>query len=104
MVASPDVPEVANWILSLAVGAGTGIGAAVAYLRKPKEPAPGKEVAIVSASLFSDKQQIQDLMAALRGVQRTLEQTNHFLEADAHRREIEAEVLQRLKEMGIKAS
>ncbi|WP_103728936.1 hypothetical protein [Novosphingobium sp. HII-3] len=66
--------------------------AVIAYFKKPKEADTGKDVAVVSASLFSDRQLIMDLLAALRGVQRTLETTNELMEDDARHREIERAV------------
>lgn len=86
MPSAEAVPEVANWVSSAFIGVGLAVGAAISYLKKPKEPSSTKDVAVVSASLFSDKQLIQDLLAGLRGVERTLERTNELLEADAQRR------------------
>lgn len=93
-MASPDaVPEVANWILSLGVGAGTAIAAYISYLKKPKAP-PGKDVAVTSAVLFSDKALIERLVNAI-------EKNNRLLEADAQRRHDEHIVREALAKHGI---
>ncbi|HUD28948.1 MAG TPA: hypothetical protein VMQ93_08765 [Novosphingobium sp.] len=101
MAGADAVPEVANWISSAAIGIGLAIGAAVSYLKRQKEPTSSKDVAVVSASLFSDKQVIMDLIAGLRGVERTLERTNELLEADAQRRHDEHIIREALAKRGI---
>jgi hypothetical protein len=87
----------------LAAGGVLGAAAAAftAYRKPLNKPDPSKDVAVVSASLFSDKQLIMDLLAALRGVERTLECTNELLEADAQRRHDEAIVRKALAEHGL---
>jgi hypothetical protein len=97
------IPEVANWVSSAFIGAGLAVGAAISYLKKPKEPDASKDVAVVSASLFSDKQLIQDLLAGLRGLERTLDRTNELLEADAQRRHDEQIIREALAKRGISA-
>ncbi|MED5546141.1 MAG: hypothetical protein VYD90_12900 [Pseudomonadota bacterium] len=88
MASGSEVPEVANWVSSIAVGIGLSIAAAVQYLRKPK-PDPSKDVAVVSATLVGDKPLINRLIAALEANTEATAQNNALLQADAQQRLIE---------------
>jgi hypothetical protein len=101
-VADPSaVPQVTDILWTVGGALAALFAGYAAYKKPPNTPDPSKDVAVVSASLFSDKQLIMDLLAALRGVERTLECTNELLEADAQRRHDEAIIRDALAKHGV---
>lgn len=101
MGGADEVTSATEWVPLAGTFVGGIVVAIIAYFKKPKEADTGRDVAIVSASLFSDKQVIMDLLAGLRGVERTLERTNELLEADAQRRHDEQIIREALAKRGI---
>lgn len=102
MEATSVSPAVADWVLSLGAVLGAAVAAFMAYRKAPNKPDPSKDVAVVSASLFSDRQLIMDWITALRATCKTLESTNELLEADAQRRHDEAIIREALAKHGYK--
>lgn len=94
-------PVVADWAVAACGGFGAIVAGFFAYRKGPSKPDPSKDVAVVSASLFSDRQLIMDWMTETRSLRKTLESTNGLLEADAQRRHDEAIVREALAKHGV---
>lgn len=95
-----QLPEVANWLSTAATAVGIAIAAAFAYFKKSPAPKPAEELAVVSAT-FSDRKTIEGLTAALRENSECLTRNSDLMEAEAHRREVDAEVREELRKRGV---
>lgn len=107
-------PETASalpdWMLSIAALIGTVIAAAVAYKGKPPEkslPASGTTTQVVAAT-FTERGQMERLITALVATESAVRASTEctkklvgLLEAEAHRREVQAEVEHALRRGGI---
>ena len=95
-----QLSEVGNWLSSIAAAVGVAVAAGVAYFRKPAASKPAEEIAVVSAT-FSDRRTIEGLTEALHTNSECLTRNSDLLEAEAHRREVDAEVRDELRKRGI---
>lgn len=99
-----------DWLLSLGALMGTIGAAAFAYKGKPAEkalPASDATTQVVAAT-FTERAQMERLITAMQALDATLRaatECSHelvvLLKADAHRREVQAEVEMALKHRGI---
>lgn len=97
-----SLPEVSNTIYTAALGIGTAVAAAIAYFKKPQQKTAEAEVAVVSATLFSDRTLIQSLVEALTRCANVVEKHTECVQ-DLHEL-IEKDVQARHEEQIIRAA
>lgn len=81
-----DANSIAEWAPMLGVGIAGTIAGIVSYFRKPKEETPNKDVAVVAATLFSDRKLMVQWMDLLHANTNALDRNNELLIAEAQRR------------------
>lgn len=91
------ISDVSSTIATIISGLGIGIFGIHQYLKKPKEPSPQKDVAVVGASIFSDRPLMEALIRSNEALiksgdclREALEETNDLLRAENIDRRVEA--------------
>lgn len=109
MGATNAVAVAPDWLLTVAVLLGTSIAAFVSYRKGGDKGVPAGEAHTqVVAATFVERDQMERLIVGVVALNGTLAQANDctdeligLLKADAHRREVAAEVEQALRNRGV---
>jgi len=103
------VSDLSSTIATIITGLGIGIVGLHQYLKKPKDPTPQKDVAVVGASIFSDRPLMEALIRSNEALiksgdclREALEETNELLRAENIDRRVEAGIRAALRDRGTK--
>ncbi|WP_260928230.1 hypothetical protein [Novosphingobium sp. 9] len=101
MGANDALADAASWVPLVGAGVGAAVAGFLGYKTGHAKEKPEYEPVLASATL-SDGPLIRRLIDAIEGHTESLRDNNELLRAEAHRREVDAEVREALRARGIK--